>query len=423
MTKHQHHQKHDNDHHHKKRHHHHSDEASEKKPQHHQFASSEKIANLLTRIMTVPHGKKTQDVQVVRPDAISLVTNHKSVEHVMHTIAKMCASGCSDYGCRSSGVCRHINTIDDGYRKLSANRIFYTLYFLQYVAITTIPVTLTANVTQYAYLNTDGSVDIVTYTGVVPTQPANTTAIIFPNGSGLSNQTQLGDMVIIDGVINAVGTSVGTALAANLINSKYYVSVNSPAGTFTLLPLSVDDIQVNDLVQVTNYFDASLSPLAAPGLNQVVELNAVDYYTQTTSYTVTDFSSNYPLRSIRAGYVDRDDNGCSCKNYCLDAPMGLYLRDDPELVSRLSDTGAIDASRFADGLIDLLVQPPDERRGNSAGLRWNSRTHNIERGDADDYLDMTDRDIARFLRKKLDRIHNNIITSFDSVGGVASFVF
>lgn len=419
------------------RHHHHHHKAEDEKKssssRHHRHLSpksSSRIAglvDLLTNLATVTHGKKTKDVRMPRTDLIGLSRSQKFVEHMTQSIAETCASGCRDWNCQNSGICRHIATIDDGFRKLCAMHNFYTLDFIQYanVPIITNIVLPIIGVTQYAYLNTDGSVNIVTYTGVAPVQPNNTTVITFQYGTGLSNQTQLGDLVIIDGVTDAAGTSLGTsALAAHLFNSKYYVSVNAPAGTYTLTPLSVDDMQVNDLVQITNYFDVSVNPVASPGVNQVVQLNAVDYYTQTTSYTVTPWASNVNVRSIRAGYVDNDgscggnNHVCSRKTFCLDTPMSLYLRNDDALLN----SGAFDVSRLSEGMVDLLAKSPEDRRHESHGLRWNPKTHNIERGNSDDYLDMTHRDVARYLKKKLMPMHHNILVSFDMVGGVASFV-
>ena len=282
------------------------------------------------------------------------------------------------------------------------------------------PVVLTSGETQYAFLNLDGSIDIVLYTGTPVVQPANTTAVIFPVGSGLSNQTQLRDLVIIDGVTNAVGVVVGTGPLAHLMNSKYLVEANAPAGDYTLMPLSIDDMQVEDVVQITNYYDASLTAVV-PGINQLVKLNAVDPYSQTTSYTILPIQANFPVRSIRAAYVEGPGGNCSCKSYCLDTPLNLFIREDSDLAGQLIASGAIDVSRINSGLVDLLAMSSEERRHESNGLRWNPRTQNIERGNADDYLDMTSRDVARFINK-LRSIHKNIITSIDSVGGIANFV-
>ena len=125
---------------HKHRHHHDEDNGSKKR---HHVSRTQQLVELLLDEITVdiPHhhvksGKtSTKSVRALAPKQgglVVLTTDQKAAERASSAVAKMCAGGCFDHGCRRSGVCRHINAVDDGFRRISPNNGFFALDFCEY---------------------------------------------------------------------------------------------------------------------------------------------------------------------------------------------------------------------------------------------------------------------------------------------------
>ena len=322
--------------------------------------------------------------------------------------------------------------IDDGYRASTPKKLFYTVLAVDFTDFaSTIADPSVVGVTQYLILNPDNSVDVVLYTGTVPVPPATSTLIRAVNGIGLTNLNALGDLVIFSGLVNQ---NVGDPVPANLINSKYFISANAPIGSFTLTPLSVNDMLVGDVVQVVNYVDMSVSPIAP--VNLVIILDAISRLFQTIHWRTTTDASLRVFRRIRVSHVAQACDSCGCgkgsscrcrdysgiKNtvrYMLDSPVEHYIRSSTDISSATSKLWL--ENGVGTSIVDLLREGNAQKiRAETLGLKYNRQTRQIERGVRTDYLDMSQRDVEKYLRAH-ERRSRASVNAINEVGGLASF--
>ena len=374
--------------------------------------------------------------------AVAVSDKSKHVAKFKDMMAKMCASSCFSECCRSSGFCVHVYPVDDGYRHLSAANLFYALYDLDYAAITVtpLPATYVVDVTQFAFLAADGTVTVTTYTGTAPVVPANSTMIVLTPGSGLTNVVKLRDLIVISGVTTAVGVpGTGTTIPnANLFNSKYYVSSNFPAGTFTLTPLSVADYAVNDSRQITNYVNLSLAAPLVLGLNLLVTLTAVNTYLETLDWVATGLASSVPARLVHASYVEACHHACGTRCGCCasgvncggvrcaktrmsfgyDSPARIVVHHDTRLDENTRNRYAshLPSDAAYDDVAALLKQGEEggADAAGAAGFVYDDAANQLRRGSAHDALKMNKRQVKRYLDGPVAEHHRRVVAAFAS---------
>jgi hypothetical protein len=375
----------------------------------------------------------------VNTDRVLFAKKYSHISKFQKKISAACASSCPDHLCRKTGVCEHVFMIDDGYRPTKPKHLFYAVLGVDCVnyanIVTPYPVT---GVSQYAVFNPDDSINVITYDGVAPpVAPTASSLIPFLNGIGLNNLNSLGDLVLISGLVNQTGVG---PMPANLLNSKYYISTNSPVGVFTLTPLSVKDMQVGDALQIVNYVDVSQSPLAP--INQVVLFDSVDYLRETIHWKLTQYATLQQFRNIRASHVEPASSSCDCgkgdlcrcqdynavkciKRYTLDIPVETYIKRTDGLMESPAIRHFM--SRSSGGsIIDLLKKgDPELVRASTMGLKYvkDSTTHHhkIVRGTNADYLDMSQKDIEHYI-KTHERAMHKTMHAINEVGGLVSII-